>query len=223
MKLIMENWKKYLLKEEAKGVPEMIADPGLIVKVVDASDGGKSIQLRWGKSLYGLVEIKATTGAKGKCKAKNQTGDTWEVTMAFVNPIKAKGWGPFLYDIAMEYVAGLGGRLMSDRKSVEDEAKNVWDFYLSRERGDVKPAQLDDLDGPFITPEDDTDDCMHYSFKDRYFSKGNRKLFFKTSKYDTKEFTDSSLTKSYVKTGGKTIIDQLTDLGKIKFVKGVKA
>ena len=218
----MENWRRYLLKEDAKGMPEMVADPALIVKVVDASDGGKSIQLRRGKSLYGLVEIKPTIEEEGKCKAKEQTGDTWEVQMAFTNPMKAKGWGPFLYDIAMEYVTSLGGRLMADRGSVEQDAKNVWDFYLSKKRDDVKPAQLDDLDGPFTTPKDDTDDCIHYSFKDRYFSKADRDMFFKNSEKDKKEFTDSSLTKSYVKTGGQPIIDQLTDLGKIVFSRGLK-
>ena len=85
MKLIMENWRRYLLNEDAKGMPEMIANPGLIVKVVRASDGGQSFQLRQGKSLWGLVEIKPVSDKQGKCKAKGQTGDTWQVQMAFTN------------------------------------------------------------------------------------------------------------------------------------------
>lgn len=56
-----------------------------------------------------------------------------------------KGFGPLLYDVAMEYATKLGSSLCSDRSSVSVSAKKVWDTYYSRR--DIKkilyPPQLD--------------------------------------------------------------------------------
>ena len=66
------------------------------------------------------------------------------------------GWGPVLYDIAMEWATTNGDGLIADRNSVSDEAWEVWDYYLQN-RKDVQAHQLDDLVNT-LTPED-PDNC----------------------------------------------------------------
>ena len=48
------------------------------------------------------------------------------------------GWGPFLYDLAMEVC----GTIMSDREAVSSEAFNVWKTYQD-DRPDITRLQLD--------------------------------------------------------------------------------
>ena len=76
-----------------------------------------------------------------------------------------KGWGPMLYDVAMEYASIKGSGLTPDRTSVSRNAQKVWDYYLNR-RNDVDPKQLDaddesvqDFDLKKLTPEIEEDDC----------------------------------------------------------------
>ena len=67
-----------------------------------------------------------------------------------------QGWGPLLYDLAMELATERAGGLIADRGSVSDEARAVWDYYLAN-RGDTTGIQLDDLKNT-LTPEDG-DNC----------------------------------------------------------------
>ena len=66
------------------------------------------------------------------------------------------GWGPILYDIAMEWATMNGNGLIADRNAVSGEAWEVWDYYLQN-RKDVQAHQLDDLENT-LTPED-PDNC----------------------------------------------------------------
>ena len=70
----------------------------------------------------------------------------------------SKGWGPLLYDVAIEVATLRAGGLVSDRSIVSQDAYNVWDKYNSG-RGDVEKLQLDDEDGT-LTPDDYDDDCL---------------------------------------------------------------
>lgn len=54
----------------------------------------------------------------------------------------SKGWGPLLYDVAIEYATKIAGGLIADRESVTSQAVRVWDYYLNR-RSDVNHKQLD--------------------------------------------------------------------------------
>lgn len=69
----------------------------------------------------------------------------------------ADGFGPLLYDIAIEVATILGGGLVSDRTIVSNSAYNVWDYY-SKNRSDVEIIQLDNEDSE-LTPRKD-DDCL---------------------------------------------------------------
>lgn len=104
-----------------------------------------------------------------------------------------KGFGPLLYDIAIEYSTQYGEGLVSDRKSVSSSSKNVWNFYM-KQRSDVNKEQLDDLKNT-LTPSED-DNCEQ------------------TSAYDDQgEFFKSSLSKLYTKQ--PTTINALKKMNKL--------
>ena len=67
------------------------------------------------------------------------------------------GWGPLLYDVAMEWATMKGSGLMSDRAGLSPHSKAVWQYYYDN-REDVKVRQLDDLKNT-LTPQDDRDNC----------------------------------------------------------------
>ena len=81
----------------------------------------------------------------------------------------ASGWGPMLYDVAMEVATEVGGGLTPDRSSVSNDAQNVWSYYFN-DRGDVQSQQLDlkdreveyyaDLNLKKLTPDIEEDDCL---------------------------------------------------------------
>jgi hypothetical protein len=77
----------------------------------------------------------------------------WEV----MNSYARGGWGPFLYDIAMEYVGDDG--LTPDRGETSPDAQNVWAHYMRR--SDVYKFDL--------TADPDAVDCFFYSESDPKF------------------------------------------------------
>jgi len=103
----------------------------------------------------------------------------------------ADGWGPFLYDIAMEVATMRTNGLTADRNVVSVEAQDVWDFY-SQNRPDVKQFQLDDEHNS-LTPEDE-DNCGQYMAR---------------STLGSTSWSDSPLSKRYTKE--PTILNQIRD------------
>ena len=75
----------------------------------------------------------------------------------------ADGWGPLLYDIAMEVATMRSNGLAPDRLVVSNDAYGVWDYYLNK-RPDVQSHQLDD-EMNTLTP-DPEDNCDQYAAKD---------------------------------------------------------
>ena len=146
MKQLLENWRKYLTEEELlteaafepKDLPEDIA------VVLEADEDGASIYLAkqgsggWealhsGK-VYGEVYITPPTDTGGfSC------GGAWVVD----HSMTANGWGPMLYDIAIEYATIVAGGLTSDRDDVSSDAKRLWKYYF-KNRPDVQAHQLED-------------------------------------------------------------------------------
>ena len=55
----------------------------------------------------------------------------------------AKGWGPLLYDVAIEMATMKGSGLVADRSGVTKDAQSVWKKYMYT-RGDVEKFQCDD-------------------------------------------------------------------------------
>jgi hypothetical protein len=82
-----------------------------------------------------------------------------------------RGWGPLLYDAAIEAATEGAGGLTPDRFRVTPAAQGVWSRYIDSRGADVTPAQLDlsdhdiemwreeGLELVHLTPDDPTDDC----------------------------------------------------------------
>lgn len=82
-----------------------------------------------------------------------------------------RGWGPLLYDVAIEAATQRAKGLMPDRFRVSPAAQGVWSRYIDSRGADVTPAQLDlsdrdieswreeGLELVHLTPDDPTDDC----------------------------------------------------------------
>ena len=107
------------------------------------------------------------------------------------------GWGPLLYDIAIELATQKGSGLIADRESVSADAEAVWRHYLDRRSGDVESLQMDDLDN-LLTPEDE-DNCDQEIPREYEGPNG---------------WQDSPLSKMYKKSPASTI-EKLRSLGKL--------
>lgn len=76
--------------------------------------------------ILGIISISHEHG-RGTC------GDVWSVTGSFTR----RGWGPLLYDAALDYVNRTGGEgLMPDRQMISESAERLW-LYYARKRRDV--------------------------------------------------------------------------------------
>lgn len=148
------------------------------------SNAADSDDLVWGHMEIGKVP----KDRYGNCL------DSWMVR----NSKAKKGFGPMLYDLAVEYATDKGSGLISDRGTVSNKARGVWEFYLEN-RDDVEIVQLDDLKDSFGNgPEDDCDQGV--TSHDR--------------SGETKPWLDSALSKMYrIKTSGR--INTLEQIGKL--------
>ena len=101
--------------------------------------------------IYGHIKISTIqTGKRGNCDG------ALKVSMVEASP----GWGPLLYDCAIEFATIKAGGLIPDRVAVSDEARDVWDYYMNN-RTDVKAKQLDNEKDSFDNgPEDDCDQAV---------------------------------------------------------------
>jgi len=109
------------------------------------------------------------------------------------------GWGPMLYDVAMEIASMYASGLIPDRLDVSPEARKVWQYYHDN-RPDVEVVQLDDIWNT-LTP-DEYDNCLQDVARDDVVYPD--------------EWTDSPLSKLYGVDGSPTI-DKLKSMGRIHF------
>ena len=148
MKLILENWNNFLNERESKAkTPKDLKEAGYYV-VYDTNPESASFKIMKDKDEIGVIYIQRTEYGK---KLFGQCLDAW-----FVESVSApKGFGPLLYDVAMEWATENGGGLTSDRYQVSDEAEGVWDFYLQHRKDDVTAHQLDNPSNDLTYPKDD--------------------------------------------------------------------
>ena len=128
-------------------------------------------------------------------------GNAWAIAMVSAD----HGWGPFMYDIAIEWATMNHGGLISDRAEVSADARGVWSYYLNN-RPDVTAHQLDNRRNT-LTPEPEdncdqsiADDIGVYSWTDNEES------------IDDADWVDSPLSKRYTK--APTTINALKAAGK---------
>ena len=166
MKLLREYIRE-LLKEAAMGVDALVENDAYItidkegltdynVYYSDAKGNPKDSRIH---DVWGEVTIMRPDKGTGPC------GEALNVVYAGT----ASGWGPMLYDVAMELATQVGGGLTPDRNSVSNDAQNVWSYYFNN-RGDVQSQQLDltdkevayytDLGLSKLTPDIEEDDCL---------------------------------------------------------------
>lgn len=113
-----------------------------------------------------------------------------------------KGWGPLLYDIAIELATLKGGGLVADRTVVSNLAYDVWDKYENT-RSDVEFTQLDNEQDSF--ENGNQDDCLQYSA-------------YKWAKRNSTTWLETPISKLYRKE--PTTIQSLKNSGKL-IVKGI--
>jgi len=160
MKLLFENWRKFLAEgmKQPSDLPDGIqvyvspedGDNTVVIKYVDEATGEEPTREKMYEvgRIFGSIYIRRYSDNKG-----NKCFNAWEVASSK----SAGGYGPMLYDLAMEYATKNGGGLISDRHGVSEEAMYVWLRYRNS-RDDVEKVQLDDLENT-LTPEEE-DNCI---------------------------------------------------------------
>ena len=166
--------REAILLESAKSINDAL-EAGVIVRVDRSSSRGdvyitlnfprdeQSPRGLFGVRLHskaGIIQVGSPHSSSkfggGPCEPKDKGGSklppAWEVKWSSA----PQGWGPLIYDIAIEVCRVFGASLTSDRDEVSDEAQNVWRYY-DRNRTDVLKGQLDDEVSTLT--QDPSDDC----------------------------------------------------------------
>ena len=172
---------KEVMTEAAKGPADL---PDGVYVAVEKHPAEKSYSIRYvneeGKS------PKKSHGFRGTIVIEEpQLVDEYPCEGAYMISWSAAsdGYGPLLYDVAMEVATLVGGGLVSDRTIVSTDAQRVWRYYL-KNRSDVESSQLDNEEDYFENGIED--DCVQ-----------NIARATITGDYD--DFTDSPLSKAYKK------------------------
>jgi len=160
---LLRKYIKVLLTEAARGLSEF-EELGMYVVIEDLDNQfeiklygfdptdwilGSAPSSTFPDDALGLISaMKEASTDNGPCL------DGFTVTWVSVSE---SGWGPLLYDLAMELATSKGSGLTPDRHSVSYEANKVWDYYLAN-RADVEMVQMDDLSNR-LTPGTKEDNC----------------------------------------------------------------
>lgn len=161
MKLLMENWRRHVLNEGMKTPKELPENVGVLINTENTPE----------EISFSYVDLHTgspSNAPKGEVTIGNIPSEyeewygsclnAWVVVSANAD----QGWGPMLYDIAIEWASmrGSGVGLVPDRVIVSDHAYNVWDQYM-KNRGDIETIQLDNPDNELTS--DDRDNCAQNS------------------------------------------------------------
>ena len=214
MKHLREYIRQVLLTEAARGpqdIPDgifvrMEADTESVdiefVKKVGESEKYGPIYLRTKPDedeVYGSIQLYKISDSEeerlGPCLG------AWMIS--FVGA--SSGYGPMLYDLAMEYATAQGSGLIADRESVSPEARAVWAYYLNN-RSDVEVVQLDNAYSDLT--DDLEDDC------DQGVAGGANFMYPEDPETLDDNWYDNPLSKMYKKPNDSTT-QELTALGKL--------
>ena len=201
---LLREYIRQLLTEAAKGPTDLpdgvyvgIKSGGNIVSVFYASADGN----RRGTIEPPVGRVAVSRPGRSPHSAQNPGSclGAWQVVSSQVSD----GWGPLLYDVAMEVIGDAG--IMADRGSLSDDAYNVWKYYM-HSRPDVVKKQLDTPDNE-LTP-DDIDNCDVDSARDH-----DDAFDFYHDDEKTQAVLDSPVMKVYTK--GPTTIGELESMGRL--------
>jgi hypothetical protein len=157
--------KNTLLKEGAGMVTAFDLDPSVGIAIIESSFRGTGTasfvyasfdENNIVHTTHSVSEESGPNGVYGtvsimELQEGSNCGGAWGI-IGFSEA--AHGYGPLLYDIAIEYASKHGTGLVSDRGSVSDAAQGVWRYY-DQKRSDVVSFQCDDM-GNTLT-DDPTD------------------------------------------------------------------
>ena len=199
------NMKVYLSRDDGD-IEIWIADP----KEVDYWKNNSSKNL-------GMTSIMNRASIGILSAVKSDEADClggYEISWAHVDD-EAKGFGPMLYDIAMETATAEGSGLLPDRRNISSDAYSIWNYYATR-RPDVIAIQLDDLSGR-LTPETKGDDCpqwLSYDHQDQdsFWDEDNEETPW--DPYGKDILLHSPLSKLYKSTGSPTL-DALSSVDRL--------
>ena len=211
MKLLRE-YIRSLLTEAAMGTKDLEAIDGAMITITDwgssanvqyydasetsgYNDGRLSSHVPSGRVAIGEI-IDPEMWGNGPC------GGAWQVQEANAD----HGWGPLLYDVAIEFATMRANGLVPDRREVSMAARNVWRYYFSN-RSDVKSHQLDNLKNQLTKTE--KDNCNQEEAGYKY---GDEEYMTSKAKW-----WKSPLSKRYTKT--PRVINRLRKLGRIEIGK----
>ena len=197
MKLLRQTIRRMILQEGMK-MPEQLPEgvlvvidytiPGKVDIYYGKREGESVFEIHSGEDLFGSVEIylKTSDYDYGPCDGAATVRNTEA----------ADGWGPLLYDVAIEVASSEASGLIADRRSVSGEAWDVWNTYMTK-RDDVDHFQLDDS---YDTLTSDWEDNCDQDVAVEDPRSG--------------DWLESPLSKMYSK-NGQPMMDKLADLGKL--------
>ena len=196
---LLREYIRELLTEAAKGPADLPDDVYVGIKsfgnntqvFYSDADGNRRVTI---KPPVGRVVVSKPGRSPHSAQNPGSCLGAWQVVSSQVSD----GWGPLLYDVAMEVVGDAG--LMADRNSLSDDAYNVWQYYMNS-RPDVVKKQLDDPENT-LTPEEE-DNC------DIETARQGRPLW----QMGEEELRDSPVMKVYTK--GPTTIQELESMGRL--------
>ena len=153
MKLIMENFRKFIC--------ESTIDAGIVSMIDKLQQAGGKVQIEkyevtiWiDNEPVAEIDFEPVDQMFGPCLKASSISQSWA----------RDGYGPLVYDIAIEHTGGL----VSDRTEVSTRAERVWDYYATL-RDDVQVDQLDitkdnvkDYGTRQLTPRKKSDDCEQF-------------------------------------------------------------
>jgi len=213
MRLLREYIREILLTEAAKGPADLTDDMNVLIKTQ-----GNTLWVR----LAGKDPKRGDSGPLhllGEVVAERDT-EKHPCSNAFIvswSKVRESGWGPMLYDLAMEYATSQGSGLMADRAMVSSDAFNVWQYYADQ-RGDVEKIQLDDAEDN-LTPGDTADNCTQkLVYKGTHTGERWKGFDLNDEPWDPRGkevLLDNPLSKMYRSKGTPTM-DQLNALGKLE-------
>jgi hypothetical protein len=109
--------------------------------------------------LLGHIMITPTKSDEGPCYNSLQVQRV----------VAEKGYGPFLYDVAMRYATKKGLSLSPSRTSLSKSAAGIWRYYHSK-RHDVESSPFDNLDSPKTPPPEDDCKVFGADFLDKTYT-----------------------------------------------------
>ena len=207
---LLREYIRELLTESAKG-PADLPD-GVYVGI---KSGGNNIFVFYSdvegnrratiKPPVGRVAVSKPGRSPHSAQNPGSCLGAWQVISSQVSD----GWGPLLYDVAMEVVGDAG--IMADRGSLSDDAYNVWKYYMYS-RPDVVKKQLDDPANTLTKSSQDNCDIETAQEHEGEIP-GWDASFDGDSEMIQNALLDSPVMKVYTK--GPTTIQELESMGRL--------